>query len=400
MRNIPVESGWNIVSIPLVETDYHFASVFSNAGSNAYGYSAGYVPEAILQNGQGYWVKFNSADTQAFIGQPLVDDTVNVLDRWNLVGAGTSPIAVGNLVAVPPLVVNSNYYGYSNLTGYSTADSLRPGRGYWVKVAGNGKLVLKSTPGTTPTTRMSGFGLIDPDVNMKTAALTNMAFVDAHSKKRTIWVGVQSPALGSDAWDLPPAPPGDQFDVRFKSQRSVDLADPGTHSFQDFPVVIAGAAFPLVLTWKSPAGAGGRVLLITDAAEHTTSYDLRGEGQVSLIGPSLKKIVVRLSSQETGNAQPEKFLLEQNYPNPFNPSTTIRYYLPVDAKVHLGVYDLLGQNVGIVVDEVEHTGFQTAQWVIPSKGIAGGVYFYTLSATDPRTGALLFHDVKKLLLVK
>ncbi len=70
------------------------------------------------------------------------------------------------------------------------------------------------------------------------------------------------------------------------------------------------------------------------------------------------------------------FELSQNYPNPFNPSTVINYELPVAGRVTLKVYDVLGHEVKTLVNEEKPVGIHYA--VFDARGIASGVYYYTL----------------------
>lgn len=94
---------------------------------------------------------------------------------------------------------------------------------------------------------------------------------------------------------------------------------------------------------------------------------------------------------------PEAFALEQNFPNPFNPSTTIRYQLPVDARVTLRLYDVLGREVRTLVDETKRAGYYEA--VVDGSALASGVYFYRMEArTD--NGTTSFDQVRKLVLLK
>ncbi len=88
---------------------------------------------------------------------------------------------------------------------------------------------------------------------------------------------------------------------------------------------------------------------------------------------------------------PTTFALGQNYPNPFNPTTVIRYQLPVSNRVTLKIYNVLGQEVKTLVDEVQDVGFKSVQW--DASGIASGVYFYRIQAGT-------FVASKKLLLLK
>jgi hypothetical protein len=88
---------------------------------------------------------------------------------------------------------------------------------------------------------------------------------------------------------------------------------------------------------------------------------------------------------------PRGFFLAQNYPNPFNPSTTIRYELPKSGIVRLGVYDILGREVSLLVNEMKEAGSYRVEF--DGSGLSSGVYFYRLTASD-------FVQTRKLLLVR
>jgi hypothetical protein len=92
-----------------------------------------------------------------------------------------------------------------------------------------------------------------------------------------------------------------------------------------------------------------------------------------------------------GNKLPSQFVLSQNYPNPFNPSTNIQYTLEKSGKVRLSVYDLLGREVGVLVDGVQNVG--THQVVFSRAGLSSGIYFYTLQTAN---GVI----TKKMVLLK
>lgn len=97
---------------------------------------------------------------------------------------------------------------------------------------------------------------------------------------------------------------------------------------------------------------------------------------------------------------PEQVRLFQNYPNPFNPSTTIRFHLPQTSRASLRVFDLLGREVALLVDEQRQAG--SHEVFFDGTGLASGVYFYRLQV-DPAAGSVLtapFVSTRKLLLLK
>ena len=85
-----------------------------------------------------------------------------------------------------------------------------------------------------------------------------------------------------------------------------------------------------------------------------------------------------LSNDNEAPISPEVFALYQNYPNPFNPVTNIKFSLPENQKVSLGIYSVTGRLVETLVNENRVAGFHIIQWNAGRH--ASGVYFYRLDA--------------------
>ncbi len=95
--------------------------------------------------------------------------------------------------------------------------------------------------------------------------------------------------------------------------------------------------------------------------------------------------------RNNGNVIPLSYGLLQNYPNPFNPSTVIRYQLAGGSHVTLTVYNVLGEEVATLVNEIEGSGNYTV--TLDGFKLPSGVYFYRLKAGP-------FTQIKKMLLMK
>lgn len=93
---------------------------------------------------------------------------------------------------------------------------------------------------------------------------------------------------------------------------------------------------------------------------------------------------------------PVTYILNNNYPNPFNPSTTITYYLPKKVHVQVTIYNILGEKVKLLVNEIQSAGNYLITWNGTddrNHNLSTGVYFYELIAAQHR-------EAKKMLLVK
>lgn len=93
---------------------------------------------------------------------------------------------------------------------------------------------------------------------------------------------------------------------------------------------------------------------------------------------------------------PKQFLLSQNYPNPFNPVTTIQFSVPHKSRVTITVYNLLGQQVALLLDEIKQLGNYTLTWdgkTDDGTPVPSGVYLYRLQAGDSI-------ETRKMVLIK
>ncbi|NQU27041.1 MAG: heparinase II/III family protein [Candidatus Marinimicrobia bacterium] len=90
------------------------------------------------------------------------------------------------------------------------------------------------------------------------------------------------------------------------------------------------------------------------------------------------------------------FALHLNYPNPFNPVTTIRYNLPMDSHVKLTIYNILGQQVIVLVDDYQNAGYKSTRWdgrTASGKLVSAGMYFYAVEAGK-------YSAIRKMVLLK
>jgi hypothetical protein len=83
---------------------------------------------------------------------------------------------------------------------------------------------------------------------------------------------------------------------------------------------------------------------------------------------------------EPVTAIPEDFFLDQNYPNPFNPVTRIRFGLPQTARVKIVAYNILGQQVAVLVDDIVQAGYHRIAW--DAGNVASGLYFIAMEADN------------------
>lgn len=112
-------------------------------------------------------------------------------------------------------------------------------------------------------------------------------------------------------------------------------------------------------------------------------------------GSSIVTQNIKMSSESVLNSDinlPNNFSLSQNYPNPFNPTTSINFNLPKDSKVKMVIYDLLGKEVDVLINQNLSAGSHSITF--NASKLSSGIYFYELTAGDG------LRDIKKMNLIK
>ena len=171
-------------------------------------------------------------------------------------------------------------------------------------------------------------------------------------------------------------PPGkDGFVAHYDADGNLRWAAHATGAgAQDITAIAVGPSGDLYVTGKFE----GTLYLGPEKLEQ------RGGGSNMFVA---KYAAATITASETTLELPSTATLTSNYPNPFTDATTIEYALPASGHVHLSVYDVLGREVAILVDGVQHAGKHAS--VFDGTSLPSGTWFYRLeTAGQVRTGLM------------
>jgi len=175
--------------------------------------------------------------------------------------------------------------------------------------------------------------------------------------------------------------------------------------FWDLEVTTTGSAKNLLLNIEQlhPLPADFQIWLLDK--EDEASLPLSNGGASLSISKNQEQKQLRLITgteafAQTHNEdiflQPLDFALQQNFPNPFNPETTIQYQLARRAPVLLEIFNILGQRVATLVNEVQKAGKYSLVWNGRDQHgnrVASGLYIYRLKADT-------FVETRKMVLTR
>jgi hypothetical protein len=354
-----------------------------------------YRTEDTLRNTYGYWLKFSGEQTSPIVGSSYSLDTIDVRAGWNMIGTLSYATLTSDVIPIPPVIIKSNFFGYD--AGYYTEDTLKPGLGYWVKTSEAGKIVLKigtslmnkSTPVLGKNNRnLSGFKISNIAQDKE---LNKLLITDAEGKSIQLYFTAKPIELDLEKYELPPSPPSGIFDVRFKSNRTIEIAKQKIRDEkQTFPIVINGGKEPFTVSWELANDKYSYSLEVVHENKMSKRYDLNTNGKFTVNISDLVSMKLVMDVNNTIDL-PKEFSLHQNYPNPFNSTTEIRYQIPETRWVTLKVYDMLGREVTTLVDEMQEAGYKSVEW--NANNYSSGIYYIKMISGT-------FADVKKMLLIK
>ncbi len=349
-----VNPGWNLLSVPLQMPDMSALNLFPEAVSSIYGFESNYIIADTLNNGAGYWARFDSSVTKSFAGLTPTDN-IPLSSGWNMIGAYNDTISVSSIITDPANIIVSDIYHFEG--AYSLATDLLPGKGYWIKAAQDGEILI--SPG-----------------NMAKAVVKNINKSDWATIKITDAAGCSGKLFIADnldgSYELPPLPPAGIFDIRFSGDKYVENLASGRE------IILRDAEYPVKIQ------VIGKDIILKNSGGTFNISIIDGE-TITIEDNSINRLLIE------ENFVPLSYELMQNYPNPFNPSTTIRFTIPEECNVVLNIYNTLGQKVCVLLNEKMKPGYHEVQF--DGSALASGLYFYSIKAGD-------FSSVKKMLLLK
>jgi FlgD Ig-like domain len=202
--------------------------------------------------------------------------------------------------------------------------------------------------------------------------------------------GHQEDSSPQRTWDVPFASRGNTVSLTVANNASIDasqvsviLKDP-----PDWLVFEATKAFLKDIT------AG-------DSKDAEFSFSVERKAPVGEVAV-LEAVISTSSGQEWSKeisvrvSPPKEYKLYDNFPNPFNPSTKIAFELPKASHLRLGIYDMVGREVRVLVDGSYPPGYTELLWDGRNNNgleVASGVYFYRIATEN-------WGSVKKMMMVK
>lgn len=384
---VPVQQRWNLVSNPFDGNEDSVRALFpASLMHHAYFFDPlnGYVEEIRLRHGCGYWEKFSDSGITEISGMRLTQDAFHLAAGWNLIGSISVPVLASGITA-SGMQILTPFYGYNQ--GYAHADTIVPGKAYWVKVDGPGDLLL-SAPGKT--------GLQSRTVSaaLPVSGLASIEVQDAGANTQTLYLDLRETESTLDRYELPPVPPQGVFDVRFGSQRVVESLPPETgKQSRQLRIDISSAQYPVTFSFNGFDGAKSQIMATDLSGRILGTTSASHDGSIRIANSEISSIMLKILSL------PKEYALGQNYPNPFNPTSIIEFELPLPSRVTVKIFDVLGREIQTLLrGEVQAAGLHQVE--MNGAAMSSGVYFYRIEATSVDGPQQSFSQTRKMALIR
>jgi photosystem II stability/assembly factor-like uncharacterized protein len=141
--------------------------------------------------------------------------------------------------------------------------------------------------------------------------------------------------------------------------------------------------------WGFQASPPGSSLLSIEFLNNSTGFAVGIYGTILKTTDGGGEIISGINSYS--NEIPDGYALYQNYPNPFNPSTIIKYEIPNKQQVSIKIYNVLGNEIESLINEVQSAGIYEVTW--NAANLPSGIYYYKIHTEN-------YSNSKKMLLVK
>ena len=360
---------WNMVGLPLVVEDGNVLTIFPDAiDGTLYSFGVSYIQEETLENGKGYWLRFDDSGSSDINGGEITSLTMSMNEGWNLISGISSTIELENILDPWEIIIEGTLFGYNG--SYLYTDNLVPGEGYWLRTYDAGDITFSNS-------QQSARAVFSVD---RLEGSNRLEFANG-THANTLYFGENIPDETRLSYSLPPVFPYMAFDARFTDNMR------NTEDGGKIQVINTNSSLNIHYNIMINAGEQKEWILASGVGE---DYILTGAGEITLPGGSQKMTLGKRT------ILPNNYTLHQNYPNPFNPVTTLRYSLPSYAHVTITIYDLNGKEINQIVNSNQPAGFQSVVWNATDyfgRSVGAGVYLYQIQAGD-------FKDTRKMVLLK
>ncbi|MCK4857234.1 MAG: T9SS type A sorting domain-containing protein, partial [candidate division Zixibacteria bacterium] len=327
----------------------------------------------------GYWFRMDCPGRLCVTGIPVDPQMpIDLETNWNLVSYlpnHQEDIEVALSSVMASLIVAHGFDGGAQSyepahPELATLTVLKPTFGYWLKTTAPATLIYPAMPPLT--------GCLSTDRGSMKAAPFTAGIIPTPE-----WVNVYGDNVTLDGVSLPAGTNLQMYDEEGTLCGQYHLINEGEVRFT--PVYLDDKHSMI----DEGADYGSEISIVVNGIRAVESFTWTAFGDRIRLG-------TLTSTTKAETMLPRKFELAQNYPNPFNPQTTIRFALPEAAPVKVEVFNLLGERVAGLIDELLPASDYAINWdgqlangdVAPS-----GIYFYRL--TTPQ-----FSAARKMILLK
>ena len=143
-------ASWNLIGLPLDVEDASYITLFPESTEGTlYSYDGAYISDITLIQGEGYWLRFNDTGSTTITGIPINELTISLNECWNLMSGISNHLDITEIQDPDGIMISGTVYGFIS-GGYSNAEILEPGKGYWVRTNNTGYIYLVSNPELLP----------------------------------------------------------------------------------------------------------------------------------------------------------------------------------------------------------------------------------------------------------
>jgi len=385
-----IHQGWNMLSLPVRPLNSYYNVAYPNALNIPYHFTMNQyqqVVDGLLKVGTGYFVKYSNVVDMIFKGSLITNieydpnnansDAVRVYvsdkenpvadedGSWNMVGGLSYPTSVDGISfktyrsgELPPDVDFTQKFGvwkYETNQGYKEVQEIDPGYAYWIKTNRNGYYNLKLVHFPPKAS------LYEDQNNVKNTSSKVIVRDNAHNEG-TLYLSSNN-NIDDNNFQLPPVPPQGIFDVRFDGNKYL------TNATQT-EINLNGVEYPVALNVNN-ADAN---YVFTDAVSGKVFGSISKGFTGSVIVDKALGNVVKVAKQTTTNTE-NTF---SAYPNPVESVSTINFTVASRSNVTLKLYDVTGNEVMTLANEVMESGSFTR--TLDSSNLPAGSYICKLTA--------------------